>query len=165
MVYSSSTAGDIDDRVRAIVSALGFRMILWSKSSEDASVKETPMNRDNTIRLIQSWFNAGPGFISLQHDFSEFTSEIAVSAMSSFSASTPMRPKPIGECIQDKWYKGDGVAVPATSTMLTPKATPSSATSNGTAFVAQAPSPIPENKSAAVKLLNDMALVWLLLMI
>ncbi|KAJ3121801.1 chitin deacetylase [Nowakowskiella sp. JEL0407] len=74
--------GDIDDRVRAIVNALGYKLVLWQVDSEDASLTESAANEQKALNTITSWFTGQQGsFISLEHDISKFTSRIAVAAL------------------------------------------------------------------------------------
>lgn len=56
--------GDLDDRVRAVASALGFRAVVYSKDSGD-SYKSV----DETSSVVKGWFpNVGPGIVSLHYD-------------------------------------------------------------------------------------------------
>lgn len=54
--------GDLDDRVRAIVAALGYENILWARDSGDFA------NPAGTVAEVKKWFVAQPGFIGLEHD-------------------------------------------------------------------------------------------------
>jgi peptidoglycan/xylan/chitin deacetylase (PgdA/CDA1 family) len=97
--------GDVDDRVRAIATALGFRTIFWSTNSEDTSASSaTP-----APTVINSWFSAQPGFISLQHDISPTTVEIAINALDAARATTlGSLPQSVSQCqglTPAQWYK------------------------------------------------------------
>lgn len=109
--------GDADDRVRAIVDALGFRLDYWTVDSGDANfAAETAANALIAQTAIKSWYAAsGPGIISLQHDISPFTVNIAIPAINALPAVLPMKPMPVGQCLgmdQAKWYKNDPAIVP-----------------------------------------------------
>lgn len=123
----------MDDRVRAIVSALGYRTIYWTTSptenpdrdSNDAGqTGTTAAMAQAVLARIQSWFFAQPGFISLQHDNSNFTVQIAIDALNLIKANTtfPLKPQPVGQCqglTPAQWYKS-GVAPKNTTSSTIP---------------------------------------------
>ncbi|KAJ1566135.1 hypothetical protein HK096_009006 [Nowakowskiella sp. JEL0078] len=73
--------GDVDDRVRAIANELGYHMALWNQDSRDADVTANTANGVTVLNTITSWFNLGTSFVSLEHDISTFTNQIAVNAL------------------------------------------------------------------------------------
>ncbi|KAI8901635.1 hypothetical protein BC833DRAFT_518636, partial [Globomyces pollinis-pini] len=95
--------GDIDNRVRAIVTALGYKVVMWSVTPGYVrdSFDTSGAGVNATVRNIQSWFVSQPGFISLQHDTNTLTSNIAIQALASIKNSTrfPLSPQPVGQCI------------------------------------------------------------------
>ncbi|KAI8896387.1 hypothetical protein BC833DRAFT_528338, partial [Globomyces pollinis-pini] len=96
--YLRPPYGDIDDRVRAIVSALGYRTVLWSRDSGDTGLS------NSALANILSWNQPDqPGFISLQHDLSGSSSNIAIRALGHFQSYSvlPFKPQPVGSCIVD----------------------------------------------------------------
>ncbi|KAJ2994630.1 chitin deacetylase [Globomyces sp. JEL0801] len=109
--------GDIDDRVRAIVAALGYRTVLWSRDSGDTGISSSALTN------ILSWNQPDqPGFISLQHDLTVATSRVAIQALSQFQAIPPtaLKPQPVGSCLGDSnWYGGDGKNLVVTSAPTT----------------------------------------------
>ncbi|KAI8901613.1 hypothetical protein BC833DRAFT_562275 [Globomyces pollinis-pini] len=123
--------GDIDDRVRAIVSALGYRNVLWTdpaplRDSKDGAQQSTSTKSlQSMIKTIQSWFYPQKGFISLQHDVNNFTSYIAVKVLQSISTTNfPLKPQPVGSCLglpEAQWYRSNSNIIvsqpPPTTTM------------------------------------------------
>ncbi|KAI8896390.1 hypothetical protein BC833DRAFT_519235, partial [Globomyces pollinis-pini] len=94
--YFRPPYGDIDDRVRAIVAALGYRTVLWSRDSGDTGISSSALTN------ILSWNQPDqPGFISLQHDLTVATSRVAIQALSQFQAIPPtaLKPQPVGSCL------------------------------------------------------------------
>ncbi|CAJ0859805.1 1503_t:CDS:10 [Entrophospora sp. SA101] len=70
--------GDYDDRVRAIATALGYKIVLWDLDSFDWKIKSEPANRTpkNVLDDFNLWVNnatATTGHISLGHDLYEET--------------------------------------------------------------------------------------------
>ncbi|KAJ3123209.1 chitin deacetylase [Nowakowskiella sp. JEL0407] len=81
--YLRPPYGDVDDRVRAIANALGYRIALWDAESTDSDDSYTPTQVLNTIK---SWFTRTDSFVSLQHDINTHTSSIAVNALKAILA-------------------------------------------------------------------------------
>ncbi|KAI8903604.1 hypothetical protein EDD86DRAFT_250319 [Gorgonomyces haynaldii] len=115
--YSS----DIDDRVRAIAQALGFRVVLWNRDSEDASQSSTgTANAQNVGQIIKSWFSLTSGFVSLQHDISQFTTGVAIQALADLKASgSAVQPMTVGKCIGEASYQNSAPVVVTTSARAT----------------------------------------------
>ncbi|KAI8825100.1 uncharacterized protein EV422DRAFT_245485 [Fimicolochytrium jonesii] len=63
--YFRPPYGDVDNRVRAIIGALGYESILWTdvKDTMDTSPAQFP----TLVTNVQTWFVQQPGFIALQH--------------------------------------------------------------------------------------------------
>jgi hypothetical protein len=76
-------AGDIDPRVRAILRAMGFQIILWNRDSNDWCYNNNPpsapcdpnSNPSSIPTLFRTWTQQGGGAISLQHDLFLVTSQ------------------------------------------------------------------------------------------
>ncbi|KAI8813019.1 hypothetical protein BJ742DRAFT_790772 [Cladochytrium replicatum] len=87
--YFRPPYGDIDDRVRAIAGALGYTAVIWDKDSTDADVAESAANGDTVFNIINEWITApnATGFVSLEHDISTFTSNIALRALDAIAAA------------------------------------------------------------------------------
>ncbi|KAI8813915.1 hypothetical protein BJ742DRAFT_384288 [Cladochytrium replicatum] len=87
--YFRPPYGDIDDRVRAIAGALGYTAVIWDKDSTDADVAESAANADTVFNIINQWITApnATGFVSLEHDISTFTSNIALRALDAIAAA------------------------------------------------------------------------------
>ncbi|TPX57312.1 hypothetical protein PhCBS80983_g03924 [Powellomyces hirtus] len=137
--------GDIDDRVRAVASALGFTAVMWTttppRATRDASVREkSPAEAATILENVKTWFTTQPGFISLQHDIDAFTTGIAINILDAITAvgpAFPLKIQPIGTCSGKPVYKNAaGSTSAATSTTTdpasaTPSATPTSDASTG----------------------------------
>lgn len=107
-IYFRPPFEDIADRVRAIVNALGYRSVIWSKDSLDTNATEA--TQSNSVNIITSWFAASPGFVTLQHDISPLAIKIAINALNTINKPNPLvvKPQAIGTCqglSNDQWYK------------------------------------------------------------
>lgn len=78
--------GDIDDRVRAIASALGYTTVIWtshpSRDTSDSLIgwKSTEKKISDVVYNVKTWFDNEKklGFIALQHDVSPASLEVAM---------------------------------------------------------------------------------------
>ncbi|TPX38017.1 hypothetical protein SmJEL517_g00396 [Synchytrium microbalum] len=112
--YFRPPYGDIDDRVRGIIAALGFKIIIWDSAydSTDADVAATPENYEKVMARIRSWFNVAKGFISLQHTISTFTSGTSVAALQEIIKMGGIKNQlmTVPQCIGDsQWYMNKNV--------------------------------------------------------
>ncbi|TPX38106.1 hypothetical protein SmJEL517_g00104 [Synchytrium microbalum] len=108
--YFRPPYGDMDDRVRAIVNALGFRIVIWDGKYDatDADVTANAANYGVVENIISSWFNTAPGFISLQHTISTFTSGTSIAALKKIQSLGGIKNQmmPVPQCLGDtQWYK------------------------------------------------------------
>jgi peptidoglycan/xylan/chitin deacetylase (PgdA/CDA1 family) len=66
--------GDVDDRVRAIIKAMGLRNIMWAVDSTDSL---TGQSAAGIATVAKGWMSAGIyRAISLEHDLLELSSRI-----------------------------------------------------------------------------------------
>ncbi|KAI9095972.1 hypothetical protein DFS34DRAFT_172373 [Phlyctochytrium arcticum] len=119
--------GDIDDRVRAVASALGYTAVLWvsNRDTLDTTVGADGVNK--IVDTAKSWFTAQPGFISLEHDITSTVSEIAVKILEEVKAagpSFPLKIQPAGVCANLAVYDDAGLAPVTTSTLVATATTP-----------------------------------------
>ncbi|KAI9100634.1 hypothetical protein DFS34DRAFT_615278 [Phlyctochytrium arcticum] len=137
--------GDIDDRVRAIASALGYSAMMWTttpnRDTGDASL-DAPKAADATkiLNTVKTWNVAQPGFISLEHDISPFTSNVGVDILNwiqSQGDALIVKPQSVQQCLNiDPYVNLSGTggsstnAPPASTTSGAPPAstTPSTPT-------------------------------------
>ena len=75
-VYFRPPYGDVDNRVRQVVAALGLTTIIWNKDTLDASDANA-----NVSAAFQSWMQDQVGIISLEHDLTNQTAAKAPAAM------------------------------------------------------------------------------------
>ncbi|KAJ3145863.1 chitin deacetylase [Geranomyces michiganensis] len=117
--------GDIDDRVRAIASALGYRAVLWNpdRDTQDASVAtQTPAESAKIVETVKSWFVSQPGFLSLDHDNGRFTLDTDLGVVGAITAARaanrfPLSPMSISQCVGLPAYRNAaGNTTVATST-------------------------------------------------
>ncbi|KAJ3146074.1 chitin deacetylase [Geranomyces michiganensis] len=97
--------GDIDDRVRAIAHALGYTAIIWTQGFDSQDTTSTPT--DSIVTTVVGFAKPGPGFISLQHDISTKTSDIAVRALQKIRESglhRAVRITSVADCIGEPAY-------------------------------------------------------------
>ncbi|KAI8917705.1 hypothetical protein DFJ77DRAFT_457424 [Powellomyces hirtus] len=125
--------GDCDDRVRAIIGALGYTNVIWT-SAPDRDTHDTTVSDDvgragivNTVKA--TWLGAQPGFISLNHDISNSTSAIAVNVLKEIQKmgpAFPLKMKTVGACLGVPSYVGVPVGTtPAAPASPSYRATPS----------------------------------------
>ncbi|TPX38110.1 hypothetical protein SmJEL517_g00100 [Synchytrium microbalum] len=112
--YFRPPYGDIDDRVRAIVNALGFRVIMWDTiyDATDADVVASPESFAIVESIIASWFNSVPGFIALQHTIDTFTSGTSIASLVKIQSLGGIlnQMMPVPQCLGDtQWYKNANV--------------------------------------------------------
>lgn len=121
--------GDVDDRVRAIVNALGYSIAMWERDDQ-ASAEPEPRNATNVEHAVSevrnTWFKDNIGFISLHHDIVPFTAQVALTILDYYrnnKNTISQQIVPIGTCSNKKWYRGkdDGQFTPSSSS---PIATP-----------------------------------------
>ena len=122
--------GDMDDRVRAIVTALGLRTIYWtttpSRDSGDTNRSGFPTVAAVVSYVVSWWetFTNSAGFISLSHDISSFTVEAGIKSIQAIQAAQStgtfsLKPQPVGTCVglqqSTSWYFA-GATQPTAST-------------------------------------------------
>ncbi|TPX58425.1 hypothetical protein PhCBS80983_g03110 [Powellomyces hirtus] len=143
--------GDIDDRIRAIASALGYRNVLWvpSRDTQDASVAPSAAGSASALATVRTWFVAQPGFISLQHDISTFTSQLAVDILNAIKATPnfPLTLQSVAQCMNVPAYYGDAGTTGSTSRAV-PTSTATSATVVGTSTARATTTPAGEAATA-----------------
>ncbi|KAJ1547489.1 hypothetical protein HK096_002674 [Nowakowskiella sp. JEL0078] len=116
--------GDVDDRVRAIANALGYRIVLWDQDSTDSDQPNTSSDSAaNVQNIIRSWFSSKNSFVSLEHDISTFTTSIAIKSLKEIQAkgsAFALKIMPIATCNNLPFYTfEDNTSMSATSTTST----------------------------------------------
>ncbi|KAJ1547835.1 chitin deacetylase, partial [Nowakowskiella sp. JEL0078] len=110
--------GDVDDRVRAILNSLGYRVVIWDRDSGDA---ETATGA-TALATIRSWFNSATSFISLQHDISAITGKIAMDALKEIQTlgqNFKLKIMPVSQCIGYAPYWDFNVTTAVSNTTTT----------------------------------------------
>jgi hypothetical protein len=99
--------GDVDDRVRAIATALGFATSFWVTDSADTgAANPSAAQRAAVLATLAGFSRAGPGIITLQHDINPYTSGVTVDALNALPANPGRKPQPIGTCLGwNSFYK------------------------------------------------------------
>ncbi|KAJ1557823.1 chitin deacetylase [Nowakowskiella sp. JEL0078] len=108
--------GDIDDRVRAIISALGYRTVIWTtapdiiRDTQDTITAYQTGGVSALLANVTKWFTdtttQNRGFISLEHDAFNFTASLAVAILNAFKTSNSfLKPMPIATCLSVSPYK------------------------------------------------------------
>ncbi|TPX31831.1 hypothetical protein SmJEL517_g04894 [Synchytrium microbalum] len=108
--YFRPPYGDIDDRARAIINALGFRIVVWDGNYD--SLDSDGVTYDVALARIHSWFGIDQPIISLQHTLSGFTAGIAIQALKDIVAMGGISNQimPVAQCLDDTlWYYGKPV--------------------------------------------------------
>ncbi|KAI8587977.1 hypothetical protein BDZ88DRAFT_211429 [Geranomyces variabilis] len=124
--------GDIDDRVRAILGALGYRTILWGPTYDSGdSHGETAAT---VLATVQSWIKAGPGFIGLNHNINAATTAMSVSVVQMIQAmqankTFPLTVMAVGECLGlSPYVSASGAAISSTSSVVSSTTTKAATT-------------------------------------
>ncbi|KAJ3171775.1 chitin deacetylase [Geranomyces variabilis] len=110
--------GDVDDRVRAIIGALGYLNVIWTSIPDRDSHDTGATNDTDRAAIVQTvettWLTPQTGFISLNHDISNSTSAIAVQVLKhiqSLGPAFPLKLKTIGACLNVQSYVGVPIGV------------------------------------------------------
>ncbi|KAI8824911.1 uncharacterized protein EV422DRAFT_492787 [Fimicolochytrium jonesii] len=106
--------GDIDNRVRAIVNALGYEVIMWDKPH---NTQDTVVPTAEVLRMVNTWFTqpTAPGFISLEHNLNAAAINSSIAVLDAVIAAKaanamPLTIVPVGACIGQSAYVGGAVA-------------------------------------------------------
>lgn len=109
-IFSFLKKGDMDDRIRGIATALGYRSIMWTsnpqRDTNDASnslnaTLNTTAGQTAIVGTVSTWFNVATGFISLEHDLNPFCVNVAVQILKNIQSAgqaVSSRIKTVGEC-------------------------------------------------------------------
>ncbi|KAJ3126741.1 chitin deacetylase [Nowakowskiella sp. JEL0407] len=80
--YFRPPYGDCDDRVRAIVTALGYTVSLFTRDSQDSIVPKNDTGLTQINTNVESWMldlgNSTSNFVSVQSDVDEFTAKSVI---------------------------------------------------------------------------------------
>ncbi|OZJ02292.1 hypothetical protein BZG36_05348 [Bifiguratus adelaidae] len=134
-LYMRPPHGDVDNRVRAIMKALGFKVILWQYDSQDwmAGVPGNGFQPDWISGNITQWAatkdpNSGP--IVLEHELSNIS---VAQAMKSYNIvkQDGWKIQPIADCLGDKYYYKEQVngSLPVSAAAANVSASASASTS------------------------------------
>ncbi|KAJ3027583.1 chitin deacetylase [Rhizophlyctis rosea] len=159
--------GDIDDRIRAILWALGYRTVIWTttplRDTQDADLTPNATTAAQILNTVKTtYFQAQPGFISLEHDISNFTTNVAIQILDAIGAarasnSLAVNPIPVGQCMSIPVYQGQGSSSTGSNTTSSSSPTPT-AGSKSAAIAASSASGIITLVLGAVGLLVVRAL-------
>ncbi|KAI9337370.1 hypothetical protein DFJ73DRAFT_849191 [Zopfochytrium polystomum] len=98
--YIRPPYGEVDDRVRAVLKAMGLRVVIWAVDSTDSNVNVTV---SSISAVVQSWMTQNVRkVISVEHDLKDFQASSSVIALFTLLANG-RTPLPIDQCIS----KGD----------------------------------------------------------
>ncbi|KAI9209770.1 uncharacterized protein BJ171DRAFT_484948 [Polychytrium aggregatum] len=104
--------GDIDDRVRAIVGALGYVITLWNADdfAADQATQDSATGAAVFNNFVKTWFNPNQhsGLISLSHDINPFTSSVALNILKwaqDNKLQSTFKIVPVGTCVNIPWYQ------------------------------------------------------------
>ncbi|KAI8800768.1 hypothetical protein BJ742DRAFT_840295 [Cladochytrium replicatum] len=139
-VFFRPPYGDIDDRVRAIVSALGYRVVHWTTTPTSYDTQDTSATAANfaTIQAAEIALTAlpatNPGFISLQHEISNTTIALDLGMLNAMAArraagTLAITPQPVGQCMAIPAYRTVGTPYTATTVSSAPTAAATTARS------------------------------------
>ncbi|KAI9314226.1 hypothetical protein BX666DRAFT_2054584 [Dichotomocladium elegans] len=138
--------GDIDDRVRAIATALGFTPVIWDHDTNDWKVSEdSSFNVDWIDGNVTEWTQTASNGVSLEHDLYQSTVDAAIRILPALQAKYKVMP--VGACNGVSPYK-DGT-VPVVSASASSAAASSSAPVSASAPAATASASVAPSKAVA----------------
>ncbi|TPX55280.1 hypothetical protein PhCBS80983_g05447 [Powellomyces hirtus] len=145
--------GDVDDRVRAIVTALGLKTVLWSKNSHDS---EAGANVASILAETATWTAPGPGFISLQHNSQSITTGWSIDSLKQIQAQMALptfqrKIQPVAQCLGLSPYiavaGGAPISAPPAGATATPTRKPTTVYATKTPVPSPAASETPSSAS------------------
>jgi len=98
--------GDIDDRVRAICKAMNIVPVLWQYDSNDWKVNLDSSKSAELLgdfnKLLDGASSLSTGFVSLQHDLTMQTVDLAVDHLlpAGMSHNPPFNLQPVNQCLK-----------------------------------------------------------------
>ncbi|KAI9208375.1 uncharacterized protein BJ171DRAFT_596152 [Polychytrium aggregatum] len=103
--------GDIDDRVRAVLNALGYTITIWIE--DDTAADQSSTSAALATKLINqatsTWFpNSSVSFVSLSHDIDPFTSGVVLGILEyvqQHRSEIKLNIEPVGTCVNKPWYR------------------------------------------------------------
>ncbi|KAI8896407.1 hypothetical protein BC833DRAFT_597603 [Globomyces pollinis-pini] len=99
--YVRCPEGDIDNRVRAVLKAMGLRIVWWNRDSKDYTLISSPSAAAGIERVFQQWASEGKqGTISLQHDIHPLAVEKSGPTLKTV-ANAGYKIKTIASCLND----------------------------------------------------------------
>ncbi|KAI8815162.1 hypothetical protein BJ742DRAFT_670544 [Cladochytrium replicatum] len=138
--------GDIDDRVRAIVSALGYRMVHWTTEPTSFDSEDTTVGTNQTLfnkiaSTVANWASlpaTTAGFITLDHEISNTTVALDLVMLKAIAAKKAagglgISPQPVGQCLGISAYRSASTAGTATVSATAAATATSRATSSTSA--------------------------------
>jgi len=122
MKYIRPPYGDIDNRVRAVIAKLGYRVVDWTDDAADskdfalnAGYTEATLNAGvNTMATHLTTWGANPankGIITLEHDLYNVTVEFAKRLIAA-TKQAKLKPMTVAQCLGDASPYQTGTTVP-----------------------------------------------------
>ncbi|KAI9335845.1 hypothetical protein DFJ73DRAFT_615991, partial [Zopfochytrium polystomum] len=94
--YIRPPYGDLSDPVRAVLKAMGLRVVLWAVDSTDSNANVTVGSIDATVA---GWISNGVRrAISLEHDLFQYQAAAAADSLKTLLAAG-RKPVPVSQCI------------------------------------------------------------------
>ncbi|KAI8590545.1 hypothetical protein BDZ88DRAFT_414031 [Geranomyces variabilis] len=132
--YFRPPYGDVDDRVRAIIGALGYESVMWqeSKDLQDQSSTAASSPASSFVAKFDSWMTPQPGYIDLEHSLLAPVNGFAAAILDDLAARKAAglfvpNVMPVGQCQKKSSYVPLGFvlgsAETASSTVAAPAAT------------------------------------------
>ncbi|KAJ3158564.1 chitin deacetylase [Geranomyces michiganensis] len=141
--YFRPPYGDIDNRVRAIVGALGYESVMWQESKDlQDQASAVPPPTESMVARFDSWMTPQAGYIDLEHSLAAPVNNFAAAILDHVAArkaAGQFVPNivPVGTCQKKSSYVPLGFAlgdaVNATATTSKPAATATGSSSSTSA--------------------------------
>jgi peptidoglycan/xylan/chitin deacetylase (PgdA/CDA1 family) len=106
-IYMRPPFGDVDDRVRAILLQLGYKIVIWTEGydTNDWQLSTGTSTVENIKTNFQGWLTKLPtlsnGIIVLEHDLYPQAVDVAVNSLLPMAKQANVQMMPIPKCLGD----------------------------------------------------------------
>ncbi|KAL1918210.1 uncharacterized protein VTP21DRAFT_3476 [Calcarisporiella thermophila] len=140
--YMRPPYGDIDDRVRALMVLMGYKVVIWNKDTFDWRLRENKITPAEVDGNFTQWINeaatAQTGSILLEHDHAEPSVNAAIRNLPRLAKAYKL--VPLSACIGDtSVYQGVSNLAPSSSGLPTVAAPASMVAAPGASNLPSAP--------------------------
>ncbi|KAJ3178501.1 chitin deacetylase [Geranomyces variabilis] len=130
--YFRPPYGDVDNRVRAIIGALGYESVMWQEAKDlGDQASATPPPVASMVALFDSWMTPQAGYIDLEHSLAAPVNQFAAAILDDVAARKAAGKfvptiVPVGTCQKKSSYVPLGFALGDVAGVAANSTTPSS---------------------------------------